>query len=454
MIKQFKRSFSITLFSVFISLILFSSQLVWAKASYGPGDWVILMSSKSLGIPLHSEAKSSLFDRVKNGTRAKILDTAKKNTWFNVLLEDGRKGWITNRYIQKRIQTPQDVTEALKKQAAAIRPVSDPVKRIWSSEKGCKSITYGKKELLAKEKNVIRLGTWNIRWFPDGSMKPRSKKNTNLNWLACTITWMNLDILAVQEFRLTPKARKALDNLIRQLNTNTGGNWAYDIQPCGKNKYKQHSGFIWNKKRLLLSSPAYLWEFNPYATAQREMCKNNLRPGRYAYIKSNKPGGVDFHIITVHQDSGPDKQSMQRREKVLHRIDQAVAPFLGKDSDIIILGDFNTMGTSRMTDREEIERMYDIVSAETPGFRHLDIDAGCTEYFDDRTIGAMHAGWLDHILVSKTMSEIKDTTARVFGYCILKNCENFKGRKPEGYLNLSDHCPIVFDIKDVDDDNN
>ena len=54
--------------------------------------------------------------------------------------------------------------------------------------------------------------------------------------------------------------------------------------------------------------------------------------------------GADFHLIGLHLKSGPTVFAVEERQKALNRIDRTIAPFLKQDQDVVILGDFNTMG--------------------------------------------------------------------------------------------------------------
>jgi hypothetical protein len=69
------------------------------------------------------------------------------------------------------------------------------------------------------------VGTWNIRWFPRGcpSNDTCPEKATDLPWLACTIAWMNVDLLALQEILTTPDAELSLNALRIELNRLAGG---------------------------------------------------------------------------------------------------------------------------------------------------------------------------------------------------------------------------------------
>ena len=59
---------------------------------------------------------------------------------------------------------------------------------------------------LKLEDGRLRIGTWNVRWFPDGvpGVAPERRRNpTNIEWLACAIAYINVDVLGMQEIKLT-----------------------------------------------------------------------------------------------------------------------------------------------------------------------------------------------------------------------------------------------------------
>jgi hypothetical protein len=64
-------------------------------------------------------------------------------------------------------------------------------------------------------------------------------------------------------------------------------------------------GFLWNGSRVALLQLIDVWELNGAATGPTgSACARNLRPGRYAHASSNTPIRVDFHVLSVHFDSG------------------------------------------------------------------------------------------------------------------------------------------------------
>jgi hypothetical protein len=79
-----------------------------------------------------------------------------------------------------------------------------------------------------------------------------------------------------------------------------------------------------------------------------------------------------------------------QRFVALNRLDTAVAPFVQDDGDLIVLGDFNTMGNGATgSEAEELQLFTMTASVKSPGFRRLTADPPCTEYFQGRG-----GGWI------------------------------------------------------------
>jgi len=297
--------------------------------------------------------------------------------------------------------------------------------------------------------STLHVATWNLRWFPQGRPDDQPKgvdEPTDLDWLACVILWMQPDILAVQESLATPNARKAWKTVIDRLQQQTDDPWRWSPQRCGRSD-GHHIGFLWNAGQVTLSHFDSLWQFNAKATSRHSPCAGGLRPGQYAWVQSRKKNGVDFHLIALHLKSGPTVAAVEQRHHALNRLDQTIAPLLRQDQDVVILGDFNTMGAGdRRTQLYELKAVRRLVGKEQPGFQDLPITPQCTQYF--RGIG----GWLDHVLVTKDMAEATERTARVTGYCAVLGCQRLQGQWPLAYRRLSDHCPVVLELQNQDAD--
>jgi len=100
----------------------------------------------------------------------------------------------------------------------------------------------------------------------------------------------------------------------------------------------------------------------------------------------------------------------------------------------------------RASQKSELKYIRRMVGKEQPGFQDVPITPQCTHYFRGE------GGWLDHILVSNGMNEVKVTTAQVSGYCALTHCKKISGAYPTAYRHLSDHCPVILDIQNLDED--
>jgi hypothetical protein len=257
------------------------------------------------------------------------------------------------------------------------------------------------------------------------------------------MAWMHTDLFALQEILATPDAEFSLNALRSELDRLTGASWQVDLQSCGGTS-DQHVGFLWNGSRVGLLQLTDAWELNGGASGPTgSACAGNLRPGRYALAKT--PMGVDLHLLSVHFDSGRASRDYEHRRQAAQRIGQiriGGMPILELDRDVLVLGDFNTMGQAAPPISAEQElAVFD--GELSPGFRRLPMTPNGTEYVEGK------GGTLDHLVASTGMQEA-GAAARVTGYCALAACTNLTGALPAAAERLSDHCPVVVDIQDRD----
>jgi len=320
---------------------------------------------------------------------------------------------------------------------------------VWKSSTHCEQVVKDGGRMAVPTPDMLRVGTWNIRWFPHGSPPERpdhAMAPTDLKWMTCTLIWMQTDILVIQESLTTTKARAAWKRILQALERRTGDVWQWSVQQCGTPE-SHHVGVLWNAGRVTLSAMQSLWPLNSKATSAQNPCKGGLRPGHYARVQSKHQPGADFHLIGLHLKSGPTVFAVEARHKALNRIDTAVGPFLEEDRDVIILGDLNTMGAGdRHSQRSELKYLRRKVAKEPPGFDDLSPEPRCSHYFRGR------GDWLDHVLVAKDMAEMRTRSARVTGYCAVTGCRRIKGEYPLAYRRLSDHCPVIIEIENQDMD--
>ena len=426
------------IFAIFI--IFWLTPVAHATAAVAVNDKITLRATNPAGVPVHKVPRGTNdFRRVPDKSKAIVLELIKNGRWLRLQFDDNTTGWITNKYVAAEKDRPNG-------QLDGAASGSGDIEAVWKSPESCKQTISQGKRMPKSTADALRIATWNIRWFPRGCSPSQSceENTTDIDWLACTIAWMNIDVLAVQEILDSVPARVQLATLTDELNALTGGSWENDLHDCGPPK-SQHVGFLWNSKRVTLENPSDLAQMNG-ASRGRNACASNLRPGRYAHVKSKKPNGADFHLISVHFDSGVSDRDFQNRRRASSRIPLIRVdgtPITELDRDVIVAGDFNTMGRKdapAVFAADEIG-MFDREIG--PGFKRLPVAPFCTEYYKKKP------GTLDHFVVSEEMREAS-VEARVSGYCAVSLCKPIRGAMPSAYEKLSDHCPVLVDVRDED----
>jgi len=391
------------------------------------GQTIEVKATNPQGVPIHRDPRPSMTGRVADGSRGQVLALADDGHWLKVTFAAGRTGWIIEQYVARVIAVPPPPG-----------PVPADEAKVWGSAEGCRQVVVAGRRAAPASAELVRVGTWNIRWFPEDT--------TNVEWVACVIAWLNVDLLSVNEITDTEDARSAMSRVLLLLASFTQATWQVSLHECGAAS-AQHVGFLWNTGRVTLREQRDMWQFNARAKATGSPCAGSLRPGRYARVQANG-GGVNFHAISVHLKSSATPEARAERLTVLNRLGTAVSDLRQRDEDIIILGDFNTMGdNSTGSAQAEIQDLFTVAALQEPGFVRLTVTPACSEYFKGQ------GGWLDHILVSRLMAEVDLTrSARMTGYCSVKACANIGQEKPAAYQQLSDHCPIVVEVRNSDVD--
>jgi len=385
-------------------------------------------------VPVHpDEGASGVSGRIADGAEVEILARSADGRWVKVRAPDGTTGWITRRYLSGAGAADPGTPEG---------PSGDSP---WSSRAACeKALAAGAR--LERPEGTARLGTWNVRWFPDGKPgKGQEGKGTDLAWLACVIAWSDVDVLAVQEFKQSERAQGAVTALLRSLDRHTKGSWQAAFDDC-PNADAQHVGILFDQKRVKTKGATTLAALNPHG----EACKNSLRPGFALHVTF--PGGLDLHFVSVHTKSGTERRSLDLRDKSLaalpeaHRALQGVEP----DADVLVAGDFNTMGckecSPEISPDDELARTDRTLDKLPVPFRRVPAEQSCSEYHDGR--GTL----LDHFFASRSFAELgKETRTRVSGTCGDSACAVGPPRGPgAAQRELSDHCPLFLDIPDRD----
>ena len=290
----------------------------------------------------------------------------------------------------------------------------------WKSRESCLAMLEAQQHL-PRATGKVRVGSWNIRTFPDGD-------KTDVPWLACAIALMDGPLLAVQEIKSNPPARKAALRLISLLNRHTGGDWKLDLEQCGDGNVP-HVGILFDAARVTTKNVRAAYALRP--TDERP-CGVDLHPGLRASVAFR--GGPRFEFVSVHLPSGPGKDHATLRRHSWRGLD-----LLGNPA--VVAGDFNTSGCdgcdSPVTPEQEV---IDLTGA----LQHADLlrvpsTLNCSEYFDRKP-------WLlDHVAVSDSLRPLVRGRAQVAGYCAELTCQQASGFAA-AHRHLSDHCPVVLEL--------
>jgi endonuclease/exonuclease/phosphatase family metal-dependent hydrolase len=384
-----------------------------------------------------AENDPAISARVPDGTRALQVAEGKGGKWISIETSDGIRGWVTQRYLERaNAPSPQASLNAADE---AITPGSP-----WRSLADCEaSLAAGKRRPRAGQ--VASIGSWNIKWFPDGgpgrSKSPSS--GTDIPWLACAIAWLNVDVLAAQELKTDAHTQERWNELFRLLDQKTGGEWTSLVDTC-PGEGRQHVGFLYDRKKVQVKGRAEQAALN----FSGEACGGHVRPGLSAYFTFT--GGLDLHLVTLHLKSGTSQSDFEKRQAALKGFSplgsrlQAIVP----DDDVVVLGDFNTMGckdcSPTVRSEEERDRLQKALQA-TAVPLELRGGARCSHYYERKP------GLLDHFLVAPKMRELPFSgVPKAYGLCELFSCSPIPGAEPSVERALSDHCPLVLDISDQD----
>ncbi len=390
-----------------------------------------LVARSKLGVPLHeSPGASGVSGRLPDGSEVRIEERQKGGRWLHVRAADGSSGWITSRYVAPT--------------AAAAAPALDSTS-VWASGKACEAALAAGRHA-PRAAGLARIGTWNLRWFPDGhpGTHPHGP-GTDLAWLACGIAWLDVDVLAVQEIKRYPAARARMDELLAKLDALTHGHWRARFDDC-PDEAAQHVGLLYNEARVSAGRFHTFAPLNPYG----EACKHLIRPGLGGYFRFK--GGLDLHVVAVHLKSGDQPRSLDLRRRSIAGIAAAYREAQAEqaDSDVLVAGDFNTMGCPRCSPpvaaAEETKELGQAAAALSPAFNNVGADKPCSEYYRGR------GGLLDHFVATRSLAELPHGAHEVVsGYCAAASCGALpEKRMPAAYEHLSDHCPVLLDLTDRD----
>lgn len=325
--------------------------------------------------------------------------------------------------------------------AKAIGKAHVPPTSPWGSRAECERALERAKATRI-DTSTPRVANWNVRYFPDGSEHGPEDRQTDLDWLACAIALLDVDVLAVQEFKENERARASAVELIRKLNALTGRSYELELADCDRRDV-QHPGFFYDTKQVSATLVRDIPELNP-----EPQCSNSASPGFAAYLEFK--AGPDFHFVVVHAYAGGAKKEHGRRQTFLGALDRVTAQLSrsGRDTDVLVTGDFNTSGCSdcepAVTSKDETSSLAKRVAGFRSPLRLVPASESCTFVLRNEPV------LLDHFLASTSMKETPAAAlALVSGYCGVAKCRDVFP-DPQAERRLSDHCPLVLELSAED----
>ena len=232
------------------------------------------------------------------------------------------------------------------------------------------------------------------------------------------------DIVALQEIEKI----EGLDNLLARVETITGFDWEYVVSPSvGNGRAAEFYAFIFRTDRV-----AYVKDSK--GTYPEPMQDDFSREPFFATFRAGK---FDFTLITVHVTWGRLPSLRTAECQRLQSVWCYVQNLNPKESDLILLGDFNR---DRPT-HSAFDQLWQM------GIRPVLTEAGTRTTFGRTATGG---SWYDHIWINPehTGTELTDEIG------VGTPGENsYGGGCASSFEGVSDHCTIwaIFDTTNDDD---
>jgi endonuclease/exonuclease/phosphatase family metal-dependent hydrolase len=332
---------------------------------------------------------------------------------------------------KKRVEPVATIAEALGKGHV---PSSSP----WASRAECERVLEGRKSA-SLQNGPARIGTWNVRYFPDGSASGEdAARRLDPDWLACSIALLDVDVLAVQEFKSTPRAQASATQLIDSLNRRTGRSYKLDLARC-ESEQAPRPGILYDSARGSVTSVETAAD-----VSSDKRCTDSEVPALTAYV--SLPGGPNFHLIVIHAPAGNQRTAHGKRQASLRALDRLTHQLARSngDRDIVVTGDFNTSGCKEcdpaIDSVTETRSLAESIAGFQSPLRLIPANGTCSFVLDNQPM------LLDHFLVAKGMEEVSaSATTLVSGYCGAAQCKDVLATA-DAETRMSDHCPLLLEL--------
>lgn len=264
----------------------------------------------------------------------------------------------------------------------------------------------------------IRIGTFNIRSFPDAE--------TDLARVAERIAEMDADLFAIQEIGST----QALAEVLADASARTGRQLAYRAATyCETQRFR--IAVVYDRARLRVIEERRL--------NSRRRCTSGQPSAHLVLFESES--GERIGMVSTHLKSGGGAEHARRRREQWRGL-LATVESLRRElgAPIVVAGDFNSTGWHN---DEHGERSFIDELLRPTDLRLATAELACTAYWRPPGDDAYAPSTLDHILLSGAADQV-----RAIGMCEHLRCQR---RAPDemadDYRRVSDHCPVIAELR-------
>lgn len=256
-----------------------------------------------------------------------------------------------------------------------------------------------------KAPGSVRVVSWNLRNFPSDDQDRRG--------IARELGKIDADVVALQEV-LDIEAVESLLTDYDFVHSKAGG------------RGEQYLAIGVRKGEVLVDSQEH----------PELAMGGSVRPGLSATALI---GPHRFEVLTVHLKATPDGYDLRQRQWTQL---EALAQAALEDGDpLLVVGDFNATGAPGGDPVDERTALSIALQPMVPAFPI----EGCSAYWE----GERRDAWKEPSLLDFGFASGIEVTATVRGTCGRHRCKPLRSSSDypnPKYEDLSDHCPVIFDI--------
>jgi endonuclease/exonuclease/phosphatase family metal-dependent hydrolase len=213
----------------------------------------------------------------------------------------------------------------------------------------------------------------------------------------------------------------------------------------GGGRFGQHLAIAWDTGVLELVD-------EPFDIAD-VVFEPGMRPAFAARFRSRRNPDLDFTFVVVHWESGRGGFADRRRQN------RALAAWISRwvdevgEPDVVVVGDFNTAGSPRGGLVGELQSADTILGE--AGLTRLPNTTGCSQYWEGGGDwdGIQKSSLLDHVFLRGLGVDELAAPVQAWLHCARFDCADLvsrPGAEDGTFWDVSDHCPLTFEIRDAD----